>query len=651
MFRTAERTADKPLPSRLFPSNMALRKRERVLDGYVQAVHRLLDHLSEYADDELADHLLSLRNEGVPGDQEHVIGNFICAAAIGTETIRRTLGFQLHDVQIRGALAAASGSIIEMQTGEGKTVVCGLAALIRSIFDQSVHVATTTDYLAERDHESVEPVFRLLKTSSAVIRLDFTPSETRAAYRCNITYGPGYLFGFDYLRDQILLMEENSITMGRDVLMSIHGRRLEDELAQPLHQSIIVDEADSVLIDESTTPLILSGNAETETDPEILKGYLYARDVVETLIQGKHFELNEISRTVELTEEGMSIVHQELESFGRMELLQPWPVYIRNALFAKFLLIRDEHYVVQNGEIQLVDQNTGRIFEDRTLRGGLHQAVEASEGLDIRPPGRTLARVTRQRFFQLYHTICGMTGTASGSEKELKHFYRSPVVPIARNRANRRIELPERFFSSRESKLKAIAEDVRRRRPTGQPVLIGTRTIRESLLVEEMLKSIGIRATILNGVQDADEARIISEAGQVGAVTIATNMAGRGTDIKLSPAARQLGGLHVIATQRNSSRRVDRQLAGRSARQGDPGSAQFFLSADDDLFQKHGPGVGDRMMANACVDGESHKDFSADVARLQEKIEKEQFEMRRRLVRQDGWMDQVRNTMVNDQSG
>ncbi|MGI9518411.1 MAG: preprotein translocase subunit SecA [Pirellulaceae bacterium] len=631
----------------LFPGVHTPQQRTAALDQYVAAVREIEQQLATRSAANLRSDFLQLRLEG-QNDTSFRQENFLCAAAYGSEVMRRTLGFRLHDVQIRGALAAASGSIIEMQTGEGKTVVCGLAALIRSVFDQSVHVATTNNYLAERDHDSVCGVFRALGTSSAVIQLGASGSDTRAAYRCQITYGPGYLFGFDYLKDQIKLRDEESLTLGREVLLSIHGRDLGQELAQHLHRSIIVDEADSVLIDESTTPLILSGGVDPTISPQVVEGYRQACRVAEQMQENTHFTLDSIERKVELNDEGQQLAHDELAVLGRLDLRQPWPVYIQNALFAKYLLLRDEHYVVHEDKIKLVDQNTGRIFEDRTLRGGLHQAVQAREEVEIEPPNRTLARITRQRFFQLYDMVCGMTGTAAGSQQELEYFYHSPVVSLDPNRPCKRIELRERYFVDWEAKLRAIAADVRMRAPAQQPVLIGTRTIKESWMVANALKARGVEAVILNGVQDAEEADIVGRAGQLGAITIATNMAGRGTDIKLSQESRSRGGLHVICTQRHTSRRVDRQLAGRSARQGDPGSVQFFISADDDLFARNGKSLAARICRTAGDDGESRTDFAAEIERLQGKIEREQFELRRRLVGHDGWMDQIRETMAGD---
>ena len=617
------------------------------MDQYVQAVRHMESQLESISDDQLRQLFCTLRSDASVDTQDSIVQNFVCAAALAAQAVQRTLGFRMHQVQIRGALAASSGCIIEMQTGEGKTVVCGMTALIRSIFDQSVHVATTNDYLAERDHESVQPVFQLLGTSSAVIFLDSSESQTRKAYRCNITYGPGYLFGFDYLKDQIKLREIQSTNLGQDVLIAINGRNVNAELAQHCHQSIIVDEADSVLIDESTTPLILSGGKET-VSPSVLQGYEFAQQVSRQLKLDEHYQIDYQQRAIDLLEIGQELIHEALHDIGKLDLLQPWPGYIRNALFAEHLLLKDEHYVVQDDQIKLVDQNTGRIFEDRTLRGGLHQAVEAKENLEINPPSQTMARLTRQRFFQLYETVCGMTGTASGSETELNHFYATPVISIPQNKLSKRIEFPDRFFRDWDSKLIAITQDVQQRLPTGQPILIGTRTIKESIMVDEALRKIGVQAIVLNGVQDSEEAEIVREAGKVGSLTIATNMAGRGTDIKLTAEAKRLGGLHVIGTQRHTSRRVDRQLAGRSARQGDPGSVRFFISADDDLFQKFGVAHAAKITSAVDGDGESRKDFAEEIARLQMKIEAEQFELRRRLVRQDCWMDQVRETMVQD---
>ena len=579
------------------------------LDSLVMAARAAEDHSCQLGDDELTSAFADGRRIG---DQngEHIDAIFVRAAGLGAAAVQRTMGFRLHDVQIKGALATARGSIIEMQTGEGKTVVSGLAAVIRAAIDRTVHVATTTDYLAERDHESVAAIFNALGLRSAVLSHDAEPDETKSHYQCDIVYGPGYLFGFDYLRDQLRLRQAGELTLGRDVLEMINGTDFSEQLVQTQHHCIIVDEADSVLIDEAATPLILSGS---ETFSESTEAYTHAKAIANDLVDPDEYTIDLAMRQIALTDAGAENAYKSLRKIGRLELSRPWTTYVENALYAEHLLVRDEHYVVRDEGISLVDQLTGRIFDDRTLRGGLHQAVECKEDLEVKPPNRSMARVTRQRFFQMYDTVCGMTGTASGSEEELEFFYEAKIVPLQPNVPSKRIELPTRFFADWGAKCIAIVDEVKRLRETGRPILIGTRTIRESDLVDQVLQQHAIHCTVLNGVQDADEADIIKEAGKVGSLMIATNMAGRGTDIKLTAESRELGGLHVLATQRNSSARVDRQLAGRAARQGDPGSCQFFVAADDELFTRHGHKLRDQIRAASKhnrVAGESKRDFS-----------------------------------------
>ncbi|QDT11197.1 preprotein translocase subunit SecA [Planctomycetes bacterium K23_9] len=589
-------------------------------------------------DKQLADEFAQLRTDDVALDEK-----MVRAAALGSAAVRRTMGFSMHDVQLKGALATARGAIIEMQTGEGKTVVSGVAAVIRASIDESVHVATTTDYLAERDHEAVEPIFALLGLTSAALSSEDKPEQCKQKYQCDIVYGPGYAFGFDYLRDQLTIREFESLTLGRDTLQCINGTDIRNSLIQTTHPCIIVDEADSVLIDEAATPLILSGS---ETYAESAEAYTDALHLAFELEVDTDYTIDFRTRQIELTDAGRDRSYDFLKNVGRLDLSRPWTAYVENALFAQYLLVRDEHYVIQEDEIALVDQLTGRIFDDRTLRGGLHQAVEAKETLTINPPTRSLARITRQRFFQMYDTVCGMTGTASGSEAELLHFYKTPIVPLPPNVPCKRIQMPTRFFDSWDSKCKAIVVEVQRLVATRRPILIGTRTIRESVLLSELLGNHGIIGTILNGVQDDDEAQVIAKAGQPESLMIATNMAGRGTDIKLSEESRALGGLHVLATSCNSSHRVDRQLAGRSARQGDPGSCQFFVAADDDLFQQHGEKLSEQIKTAATPTGESPKDFSAHLFALQQMIERVSFDSRCKLVQHDNWMDSIRETMV-----
>lgn len=621
------------------------RRRIRHVNAFVSEVRNRQTRFCDATIDQLSSEFEKLREQAIDVDAAQYDELFVDGMVVITQAVQLTHGFQLHDVQVAGAAAAASGAIIEMQTGEGKTIVCGSAALLRSIFDLSVHVATTTDYLAERDFEENQNLFTSLATSANVLRQSASVTETRRAYRCRITYGPGYLFGFDYLRDQVKIRSAEEIILGRDVLERINGFGLDDQLLQHTHQTIIVDEADCVLLDEATTPLILSqpvrNAAECSVEP-----FLLANRVAQDLRSEVDFVIDTQARRIALTESGSMLAYDAFRERGDLQLNRPWSVYLENALYANQFLTRDEDYVVNQGRVQLVDQNTGRILEDRQLRGGLHQAVESKEDVDINPPNETSARLTRQRFFSLYERVCGMTGTICGNEKEVEHFYRAAIAPFKPHQTSQRFQFPTRFFASWDTKLAAIADDAVQRHRTGQPILIGTRTIRESNRVDQALKANGIKATVLNGVQDEDEAKIVARAGVLGAITIATNMAGRGTDIKLTDEARAAGGLHVICTQHHTSQRIDRQLIGRSARQGDPGSYQFFVSGDDELFVQHAEQLGSRIRKSAEKGGESCRDFSPEILRLQNRLELEQFQLRRSLVRQDQWMDQIRETMA-----
>ncbi|MGB7346667.1 MAG: hypothetical protein WBD20_20765 [Pirellulaceae bacterium] len=613
--------------------------KSRDLDALVARARSGESQWQTASDTELAGAFRSLRSAN-----DHLDATLVNAASLAAVAVHRTMGFSMHDVQLIGALATARGSIIEMQTGEGKTVVSGVAAVIRTAIDKSVHVATTTDYLADRDHAAVQPIFQLLGLRSAALSSDDETEATKRKYQCDIVYGPGYAFGFDYLRDQLRLREFESLTLGRETLQCINGTDIRDHLVQTHHDCIIVDEADSVLIDEAATPLLLSGS---ETYAESTEAYQHAKHLACKLTIDIDYTADSAERKIELTDAGSQCSYDALKTIGRLQLSRPWTTYVQNALYAQHLLVRDEHYVVKDDAIALVDQLTGRIFDDRTLRGGLHQAVEAKELLEIKPPTRAMARITRQRFFQMYNTVCGMTGTASGSEKELEHFYGTTIVPLPPNVPCKRIHMPTRFFDSWESKSEAILAEVQRLQATRRPILIGTRTIRESHLLCELLRKHNVVCKILNGVQDDDEAQMIAEAGQTESIMIATNMAGRGTDIKLSDESRALGGLHVLATSCNTSHRVDRQLAGRAARQGDPGSCQFFVAADDDVFQRHGQRLSEQIRVAGSKTGESTKDFGGQLYQLQQLIEQVAFGSRCKLVHHDNWMDDIRETMVS----
>ena len=617
-------------------------RRVRDINAWTRSVRTLENAFSDRTLEQLSEQLASLRNEANKNTYDE---RFRIAAAVIASAISKVRHFRLHDVQVAGAAASASGSIIEMQTGEGKTIVCAMSALLRSVFDTSVHVATTSDYLAERDFGENKELFERLKTSAGLLELGAKDAQTRANYRCRITYGPGYLFGFDYLRDQVKIRRAEQLVLGRSVLDSIHGRSIESELSQVDHQSIIVDEADSVLLDEASTPLILS-EPQKNFNPDSLEAFQVACELEKQLQEGQDFVIDRVQRRARLTSQGERSIYENISGQNRIPLERPWTVYVENAIFAQHLLLRDEHYVVDGEEVKLVDQFTGRILDDRQLRGGLHQAVEAKEALPLRPANQTTSRLTRQTFFGLYDRVCGMTGTISGNEPEIEYFFDSKVSVFQPNLPSKRKSLPTRTFATIDAKLAALAEDLVQRSATGQPILVGTRTIRDSLQVSNALKHRRLEHVVLNGIQDQSEAEIVASAGQVGAVTIATNMAGRGTDIKLSQASRDLGGLHVACTQHNTSQRVDRQLVGRCARQGDPGTYQYWISAEDDLFQRFSPGLAARIRKAACKDGEVRKDFAGNILQLQSQLEAEQYQQRRSLVKQDHWMDQVRLNLV-----
>ncbi len=556
------------------------------------------------------------------------------------EAIKRTFGFRMHDVQIRGMLAGFGGAIIEMQTGEGKTVVTGAMAALQGLRAKTIHVATTNAYLAARDRKELVPVFERLGLTSGILPEKSNQEATQLAYKKDITYGPGYQFGFDYLRDQVVLRTNRQTDLGRKTIDALLGNNMRDQLMQPeLHDSMIIDEADSVMIDEAVTPLVISGAARDTTDPT---PFMLAKKLAGDLVKDEDFTIELPDKAIEVKEDASDRCHDAIANETDLKLERPWRIYISNAIRAMHVLRRDIDYVVQEGEVQIVDQNTGRIFSDRTWQDGLHQSVEAKEGVEIKSADPSVARITRQRYLQMYDQLAGLTGTALAVAGEFQSVYSSPVVQIPTNLPSLRRLMPARFFGDLEAKLKAITADVVDRRSSGQPILVGTRTIAESIQVADRLAAAGVDAVLLNGVQDQEEAEIVAAAGAAGTVTIATNMAGRGTDIKLDADALKAGGLHVVACSHNGSTRIDRQLIGRSARQGNPGSAQFFVAPEDELIATHDPKLGQRIKARAKSNGETRKSFSSDIAGLQSQIEQKQYMIRQAMVRQDHWMDLVR---------
>jgi preprotein translocase subunit SecA len=610
-----------------------IRKRAAQIEGCDS--NKLLDYTQDLR--------IQVQSGGLPILSTHAVTE---AFALATEALRRTSGKIYYDVQLLGGLVLSTGAIAEMQTGEGKTVTCGLPAILYGLTGKGVHVATTNAYLAERDHEELTPVFDALGLSSGILNSDQDVHEKKNVYLKDVTYGTGYEFGFDFLRDQMALRNKPHLPLGTRFLSRLRGMKSQELtlMQRPLAYAII-DEADSVLIDEATTPLILSGNSnKTIPDPDV---YHHAMQVADDLTDPNDFETDWTKKSLELTDEGWKRAHADLPANIQQRLKRPWSEYVDQALRARVLFSRDTDYVVQEDQVIIIDQNTGRLHDERKWRNGLHQAVEMREGVTLTEEREIEARITRQRYFAFYQQVSGMTGTAGGNEAELLEFYDLPVVKIQRNKPSRRETVQARYFGNEQNKFEAIALDIVKRSSQNQPVLVGTKTITQSLQIAELLNRIDQPHVVLNGVQDNDESSIISKAGRTGAVTIATNMAGRGTDIKLDDAARAAGGLHVIVAEHHESPRVDRQLIGRSARQSDPGSCQFFVAAEDEIIRRYDPAFSKAIKKSADpTTGECRHNFDTRIRDLQERIEKMGFASRKKMVIHDRWMETVQKSVA-----
>ena len=486
------------------------------------------------------------------------------AFAVAREGAKRVLGLYPYRVQIIGGTVLHEGNIAEMRTGEGKTLTATMPVYLNALSGEGVHVVTVNEYLSSRDATEMGELYNWLGLTVGLNVADKTPEEKREAYACDITYSTNSELGFDYLRDNMVVYRE-------------------DMVQRPLN-FVIVDEVDSILIDEARTPLIISGQATAATQL-----YTRADRFAKTLKKDEDFKVDLESKTVSLTEEG---IQKGEKYFGLTNLFDPDNTalnhHLDNALRANYIMLRDKDYVVQNDEVMIVDQFTGRIMDGRRYSDGLHQAIEAKEHVKIEEETKTMANITYQNFFRMYKKLAGMTGTAKTEKEEFREIYNMEVVTIPTNRPILREDRPDLLYSTLESKFKAVVEDIKERHATGQPVLVGTVAVETSELLSQMLEQAGIPHAVLNAKNHAKEAEIVVNAGQRGAVTIATNMAGRGTDIKLGPGVREIGGLAVIGTERHESRRIDNQLRGRSGRQGDPGVTQFYLSLEDDLMLRFG---------------------------------------------------------------
>jgi preprotein translocase subunit SecA len=590
-------------------------------------INELEPAISELSDDEILRRGMDLQRRartGEPGLPECLDGvpssetlRGECFALV-REAARRALGQRPFDEQVLAALAMHEGHVVEMQTGEGKTLAAVMPAALNALTGRGVHVLTFNDYLAQRDAAWMGPIYRRLGLSVGYVQQGMSGQSRRAAYRADITYVTAKEAGFDHLRDLLATSPA--------------------ELVHREFHAALVDEADSLLIDEAGIPLVIAGSVARDASlaPRLAR-------LIAALSPGVHFSTDEYARNVELTDAGLEYVERALECDGLHDADGiPLLTEVNCALHAQVLLRRDADYIVRNGRIEMIDEHTGRVVVDRHWPDGLQAAIEAKEGLEPGADGRILGSLTLQRFLRGYSRLCGMTGTARDAAEEMKETYGLDVVVIPTHRPVARIDRDDLVFTHREAKERAVVEEIRRAHATGRPVLVGTSTVTESERLADRLRETGIVCDVLNAKNDAEEAPIVARAGAVGAVTISTNMAGRGTDIRLGgeheadrDRVAALGGLYVIGTNRHESRRVDHQLRGRAGRQGDPGESRFFVSLEDDLLLRYRTRglIPARFMPDRSDAPIAIPVVSREIARTQRIVEGQNFEIRRTLAR------------------
>ncbi|RMG00407.1 MAG: preprotein translocase subunit SecA [Planctomycetota bacterium] len=600
--------------------------------GLIPVITRHEENLRALDDHDLRKTSLSLRYRARSG--EPLAKLLPEAYALVREAGRRKLNMRHFDVQILGGIAMFHHSIVEMQTGEGKTLTATLPMYLYALAGRGAHLATVNDYLAKRDAEWMGPIYRALGMSVGIIQTDQPQAERRKAYACDVTYGTAKEFGFDFLRDRLLLRR---ISEGQtDLIGALLGRSNTAGGDQPVQGEpffALVDEADSILIDEARTPLIISALPSEEAKIEAAC-YRWAAQVADQFIEDEDYEYDHEKKTVELTREGRRKARSlprpdEMASVGMFHIYE----YVERAIKVARDYIRDREYVVRDGEIVIVDEFTGRLAEGRKWRDGIHQAVEAKEGVEVTVATGQAARVTVQDFFLRYRHLAGMTGTARDSAAELRKIYRCNVITIPTNRPVIRKELPPKIFGTSEEKWKAVVDEVCEMHAMGRPVLIGTRSIDKSELLSAMLKQRGIEHDVLNANHIEREAAIVAEAGKRGRVTVSTNMAGRGTDIRLGEGVKELGGLHVICTEMHDSARIDWQLRGRCGRQGDPGTFRQFLALDDELLEAGlGPKKAEKLAEMGKKKAGPFDHLMPLFRRAQKRVERRHFRDRRALM-------------------
>ena len=547
------------------------------------------------------------------------------AFAVVREASRRVTGMRHFDVQLLGGIVLHRGDIAEMRTGEGKTLVATLPVYLNALTGKGVHVVTVNDYLATRDSEDMGRIYKFLGLSVGLIVHDLTYDQRRRAYNADVTYGTNNEFGFDYLRDNMVISADQMVQ-------------------RPLNYGI-VDEVDSILFDEARTPLIISGPGEKSTDL-----YYTLAGIVKTFTKDD-YTMDEKQKTIAPTDSGVAKVEKMLgisNMFDNDHL--DLNHLVIQALRARFMMHRDKDYVVKNGEIVIVDEFTGRLMFGRRYSDGLHQSIEAKENVKVQGESKTLATITFQNYFRMYDKLAGMTGTAKTEEDEFNKIYKLDVYVIPTNKPAIRRDLPDVIYKTKNAKYRAVVREVKKRHATGQPILVGTTSINQSEILSQLLDKENIVHNVLNAKYHEKEAEIIKNAGQKGMVTIATNMAGRGTDIKLGPGVAELGGLMIIGTERHESRRIDNQLRGRAGRQGDPGTTQFFLSLEDDLMRIFGSENISKFMDKLGMDEDepiTAKMITRSIEKAQKKVESHNFEIRKYVLEYDDVMNQQREVLYS----
>ena len=601
------------------------KKELKVCQGYVDKINALEPEMAGLSDARLCAKTQEFRLRLTKGE---TLDDLLPEAfAVVREASRRVLGLRHFDVQLIGGCILHRGNIAEMRTGEGKTLVATLPAYLNALEGKGVHVVTVNDYLARRDSEDMGRVYRFLGMSVGLIVHDMDFPARKAAYAADITYGTNNEFGFDYLRDNMVVS-------------------LDQMVQRPLHYAI-VDEVDSILIDEARTPLIISGPGEKSTDL-----YNIMADVVKNFKEKEDYTVDEKLKTVAPTEAGIAKAEKLL---GVKNMYDPengtdLSHQLMEALKAKALMIRDRDYVVKDGEVIIVDEFTGRLMYGRRYSEGLHQAIEAKEHVKVERESQTLATITFQNYFRMYKKLSGMTGTAKTEEQEFQKIYGLSVYVVPTNKPNIRIDYPDVIYKTKKAKYRAVVKAIEELHSVGRPVLVGTTSIAQSEELSAMLKKKGIQHNVLNAKYHEKEAEIVADAGQMGAVTIATNMAGRGTDITLGEGVAELGGLHIIGTERHESRRIDNQLRGRCARQGDPGSTRFYLSLEDDLMRLFGSDNISGIMDKLGMDEDEpieHKLVTRSIENAQKKVESRNFDIRKHVLEYDDVMNEQREVIYD----